>query len=134
MGIDEFCLLTHHYDGFFFVFLWKERGKRMKQILFIKTKNLYLNKLIELVQKQNFYVKEGDYSIGICIDTNRRIMFPLNVTCMCGFSRFDNRPLLDEDVVKNFKELVVNNNENLLDELYKLSKKDLSRPIGGFLR
>lgn len=106
----------------------------MKQIIFIKTKDLYLNELIELVQKQNFDVKEGNYSIGICIDVDKRIMFPLNVSSMCGFARFTNRPLFDKEVVKNFEEIVINKNAVFLNKLYEISKKDLSRPIGGFLR
>ena len=106
----------------------------MKQIIFIKTKDLYLNELIELVQKQSFKVKEGDYSIGVCLDVNKKIMYPQNVVCMCGFARFANRPLFDKEVVKNFEELVINKNAVFLNKLYEISKKDLSRPIGGFLR
>ena len=106
----------------------------MKQIIFIKTENVYLNKLIELVQKQYFEIKKGNYSIGICIDVDKRIMFPLNVSSMCGFARFKNRPLFDEEIVKNFEEIVINKNVVLLNKLYEISKKDLSRPIGGFLR
>ena len=106
----------------------------MKQIVFIKTKDLYLNELIELVQKQNFDVKEGDYSIGVCLDVNKKIMSPQNVVCMCGFSQFKNRPLLDKEVIENFEEIVNNKNELLLNKLYEISKRDLSRPIGGFYR
>ena len=120
--------------GFSLSFYGKKEDKKMKQIIFIKTKDSYLNELIELVQKQNFIVKEGDYSIGVCLDVNKKIMYPQNVVCMCGFSQFKNRPLLDKEVIDNFEEIVINKNELLLNKLYEISKKDLSRPIGGFCR
>ena len=120
--------------GFSLSFYGKKEDKKMKQIIFIKTKDSYLNELIELVQKQNFKVKEGDYSIGVCLDVNKKIMYPQNVVCMCGFSQFKNRPLLDKEVIENFEEIVINKNELLLNKLYEISKKDLSRPIGGFCR
>lgn len=120
--------------GFSLSFYGKKEDKKMKQIIFIKTKDSYLNELIELFQKQNFKVKEGDYSIGVCLDVNKKIMYPQNVVCMCGFSQFKNRPLLDKEVIENFEEIVINKNELLLNKLYEISKKDLSRPIGGFLR
>lgn len=135
MGIDEFCLLKPIITmGFSLSFYGKKEDKKMKQIIFIKTKDSYLNELIELVQKQSFKVKEGDCSIGVCLDVNKKIMSPQNVVCMCGFSRFDNRPLLAKEVIENFEEIVINKNELLLNKLYEISKKDLSRPIGGFLR
>lgn len=106
----------------------------MKQIVFIKTEELYLKTLIDLFKKENIEIKKGDYSIGICLDIDKKVLFPLNVTCMCGFSQNKNRPLVDFDVLENYESFVIKQDEELLDQLYKKSKKDLSRPIGGFYR
>ena len=102
----------------------------MKQIIFIeKTK---LSELKEKLKEANIDVKEGSYQIGGCIDLEKQIMYPLNVTCMCGFSNGKNRPLFDEEIISYFKELIINKDMNKLDCLYKQAKKDTSRPIGGF--
>ena len=106
----------------------------MKQIVFQKTNETNFKTLLNLLNEQNYIVKEGDYSIGICLDVEDKVLFPLNVTCMCGFSKDLNRPLLDLDILQNYESLVINKDNKLLDKLYRRAKKDLSRPIGGFFR
>ena len=106
----------------------------MKQIVFQKTNETNFKTLLNLLNKQNYIVKAGDYSVGICLDVEDKMLFPLNVTCMCGFSKNINRPLIDLDILLNYESLVINKDNKLLDKLYRRAKKDLSRPIGGFFR
>lgn len=95
----------------------------MVQIIFIKTTKL--EELKTKLKEINFKVIEGSYEIGGCIDLENRLIFPSNVTCMCGFSRGKNRPLFDQEVINYFSELILNKDMKMLKKLYDKAKKIL---------
>ena len=55
----------------------------MKQIIFLKKHKF--NQLCLKLKELNIDIKEGNYEIGCCLDLEEKILYPLNVTCMCCF-------------------------------------------------
>ena len=99
----------------------------MKQIIFLKKHKF--NQLCLKLKELNIDIKEGNYEIGCCLDLEEKILYPLNVTCMCCFFNKNTKPLLDEEVLTYFDELIMFRNDKLLKKLYKKANKNTYRPI-----
>ena len=107
------------------------------QYLLSKKSNSSVRELMALLAKEGYQVYEGldrikddDHVIGICVDLDDRIVFPVNASIMAAWSGGKRRPLYVEDVILNFERLIQKQDTSFYEELVQIASKDSKRPIG----
>jgi len=68
--------------------------------------------------------------VAVCIDTEEKKIFQLNVTCMCAWSSGKLRPLYGSEILTYFYQLIIKRDLAFYHHLLDLAKHDHSRPIG----
>ena len=107
------------------------------QYMLSKKSNQGIRDLMELLKLEGYQVYEGldslkddDHIIGICLDLDKRIVFPVNTSIMSAWSDGKRRPLYAEDVIANFDMLIKQRDISYYKTLLLEASKDPKRPIG----
>ena len=67
---------------------------------------------------------------GIVVDIAKKIIFPVNATPLCLWSRGERSPLNGKELVENIERFVINQDVKLYDQMTKQKYKDPSSPRG----
>ena len=110
------------------------------QYMLSKKSNSSVRELIALLAKEGYqvyggldHIKDDDHVIGICVDLDDRIVFPVNASIMAAWSGGKRRPLYVEDVILNFERIIQKQDTSFYEELVQIASKDSKRPIGLFM-
>ena len=107
------------------------------QYMLSKKSNQGIRELMDLLKLEGYQVYEGldtlkddDHIIGICVDLDDRIVFPVNASIMAAWSGGKRRPLYVEEVISNFDRLIKQQDISYYEHLSLLASNDHKRPFG----
>ena len=111
------------------------------QYMLSKKSNSSVRELMALLAKEGYQVYEGldrikdeDHVIGICVDLDDHIVFPVNASIMAAWSAGKRRPLFVEDVITYFDRLIKQQDVSFYEGLMEMISTDHSRPIGMLIK
>ena len=107
------------------------------QYMLSKKSNSSVRSLMALLAKEGYQVYEGldhikddDHLIGICVDLDDHIVFPVNASIMAAWSGGKRRPLYVEDAISNIDRLINQQDASYYEKLVHEASRDVKRPVG----